>query len=231
MNFDPLPGSLREVEEISTLWSRGIAVKPSSSPEPSLKLTGAAVDEGIIKREAHGHRILHLATHAFFVGDSCRSVSSSPVGSPRAGLIENPLLRSGLVLAGANNRSRAGEDQEDGIFTAEEIASLDMSDTELVVLSGCDTARGRATTGEGVLGLRRGFEIAGAETLIMSLWPVQDEIARRWMRELYTARFDGLTTSDAVRRASLRILEERRAADLSTHPFFWGAFVAAGDWR
>ena len=80
--------------------------------------------------------------------------------------------------------------------------------------------------------LRRAFQIAGAHTLILSLWPVEDEAARRWMQALYRARFERqLGTAEAVRAASLEVLAARRAGGASTHPFTWAAFVAAGDWR
>jgi CHAT domain-containing protein len=85
--------------------------------------------------------------------------------------------------------------------------------------------------GEGVLGLRRAFEVAGAKTLIMSLWKVEDETSRRWMRNLYAGRRRGLGTAEAVRNASLEMIEDLRSRRKSTHPFSWGAFVAAGDWR
>jgi len=83
-----------------------------------------------------------------------------------------------------------------------------------------------------VLGLRRAFQIAGAHTVIMSLWSVEDQSTRNWMRTLYEARFERhLSTADSVHEASLRMLNSRRAAGQNTHPFFWAAFVAAGDWR
>ena len=115
--------------------------------------------------------------------------------------------------------------------TAEEIASLDLSSVEWVVLSACDTGLGKLQRGEGVLGLRRVFETAGARTLIMSLWSVQDDATRAWMGHLYRGRLGGLSTVDAVRQASVDFLSTRREAELGTHPFYWGAFVAAGDWR
>jgi len=99
------------------------------------------------------------------------------------------------------------------------------------VLSACRTGAGRVMNGEGVLGLRRAFEIAGAGTLVMSLWSVEDESTRAWMRELYTGRLAGRSTIEAVRGASLSMIEARREAGLTAHPFYWGAFVAAGDWR
>jgi CHAT domain-containing protein len=145
---------------------------------------------------------------------------------------ENPLLRSGLALAGADQRNEVAPGEDDGILTAEEIASLDLSGVEWAVLSACDTGVGDVRAGEGVFGLRRAFQIAGVRTLIMSLWSVDDEATREWMTALYEARLNrGLGTDEAVRAASLAVLEARRGAGESTHPFFWGAFVATGDWR
>jgi CHAT domain-containing protein len=145
---------------------------------------------------------------------------------------ENPLLLSGLVLAGANHRSAAGAEEDDGILTAEEIAALDLSGVEWAVLSACDTGVGDIRAGEGVFGLRRAFQVAGVGTLIMSLWSVEDEATREWMTALYEARLERrLDTAEAVREASLSVLRRHREAGESTHPFYWAGFVAAGDWR
>ena len=145
---------------------------------------------------------------------------------------ENPLLLSGLILAGANHRNVAAPDQEDGVLTAEEVAALNLNGVEWAVLSGCDTGVGEVRAGEGVFGLRRAFQVAGARTVIMSLWPVEDQATRQWMTTLYEGRFiKNLSTVNAVREAGLAVLRERRAKGLSAHPFYWAAFVAAGDWR
>ena len=145
---------------------------------------------------------------------------------------ESPLLLSGLALAGANRRAAAGIDEDDGILTAEEVAALNLEGVEWAVLSACDTGLGTVTAGEGVLGLRRAFQVAGVRTVIMSLWSVEDQAARQWMAALYRARLDDrLDTADAVRQASLTVFRERRAKRQSTHPFYWASFVAAGDWR
>jgi CHAT domain-containing protein len=142
------------------------------------------------------------------------------------------LLLSGLALAGANQRQSAGLREEDGILTAEEVAALDLDGVEWAVLSACDTGLGQITAGEGVLGLRRAFQIAGAGTVVMSLWPVDDGASRVWIRALYEGRFRRhLPTADAVRAASLTVLHERRKQGISTSPFFWAAFVASGDWK
>ena len=100
------------------------------------------------------------------------------------------------------------------------------------MLSACNTGVGKVSAGEGVFGLRRAFQIAGVRTVIMSLWPVEDDAARLWMHSLYEGRLKRkLSTADAVHEANLNVLHARRAAGQSTHPFYWAAFVAAGDWR
>jgi CHAT domain-containing protein len=145
---------------------------------------------------------------------------------------ENPLLLSGLALAGANHRQNAALGEEDGILTAEEIAALDLGSVEWAVLSACDTGVGEMQAGEGVFGLRRAFAIAGAGTVIMSLWSIEDASARAWMQALYESRLlERRDTAESVQQASLRILRVRRSKAESTHPFYWGGFVAAGDWR
>jgi CHAT domain-containing protein len=143
-----------------------------------------------------------------------------------------PLLLSGLAFAGANHRSAARPGEENGILTAEEVSALDLSQTRWAVLSACDTGRGLVRQGEGVLGLRRAFQVAGARSLILSLWAVDDEAAREWMRRVYEARWrDGTATYEAVRDATLQVLADRRATGQSVHPFYWAGFIAVGDWR
>jgi CHAT domain-containing protein len=206
-------------------------------------LTGARAGEAEFKRLGPGHRVLHLATHGFFLGDGCdtgrastRGVSvtvksKTPSATPGAP-VESPLLLSGLALAGANLRFAARPNDEDGILTAEEVAAVELDGVEWAVLSACDSGLGKIVGGEGVFGLRRAFQSAGARTVIMSLWPVEDAAARTWMRALYQSRLqDRLSTSEAMKQASLSVLAERRARKSSTHPFFWAGFVAAGDWR
>jgi CHAT domain-containing protein/tetratricopeptide (TPR) repeat protein len=241
--WESLPEAGAEVEAIRIQWKTQAPRDQVAGPEDFLALTGTQASEEAFKRLAPGRRVLHVATHGFFVNDPCPSapretpklpelpvrrgeLPSSPAG-------DSPLLLSGLVLAGANERGPRNEDKdsEDGVLTSEEIASLDLSGVEWVVLSACGTGLGKVQSGEGVLGLRRAFQVAGANTLIMSLWRVKDDSALQWMRNLYGHRLSGASTAQAVRRASLDMLDERRRAGLDTHPFWWGAFVAAGDWR
>jgi peroxiredoxin len=148
--------------------------------------------------------------------------------------IETKFKSTGYLnaLAGANHRESAGSDEEDGILTAEEVATLDLSGVELVVLSACDTGAGKLKAGEGVFGLQRAFRVAGAQKLVTSLWAVEDEATREWMKAFYEALFsEGLGTSESVREASLELLSERRKKNKSTHPFYWAGFVASGDWK
>jgi CHAT domain-containing protein len=234
LHFEALDGTRQEVDDVAGLWR---AASAAASEETSVLQGDQATEQAFKQRAAH-HRVLHLATHGFFLGSSC--TASRPgtrgvgaISSPlRVAPAENPLLLSGLAFAGANRRSVAGPNEDDGILTAEEVASLDLSGVEWAVLSACDTGVGEIRAGEGVFGLRRAFQIAGARTVVMSLWSVDDQATRAWMKALYEGRFQRqLTTADAVHEASLTVLRDRRARGLSTHPFFWAAFVAAGDWR
>lgn len=235
LRFQPLPGTLEEVQEISRRWMS----RPNA--EPARVLVGPEARETTVKQSAPEYRVLHLATHGFFLSDACSPGASAVAAAGRRGVgglagtrrpAENPLLLSGLALSGANHRASAGADGEDGILTAEEVAGLDLSGVEWAVLSACDTGVGEVTAGEGVSGLRRAFQIAGARSVIMSLWSVEDESTRAWMRALYEGRFEhNRPTADAVHEAGRALLRDRRSRGLSPHPFFWAAFVAAGDWR
>ena len=235
MRFQPLAGTGREVHEVAGLWTGS----------PAQILEGGGANERSFKRQAPGHRVLHLATHGFFLGGACppsvtgtRSVgglSTTQESRPNQssmGMSDNPLLRSGLALAGANRRAAAGPDDEDGVLLAEEVTALNLEGVEWAVLSACDTGLGEVKAGEGVFGLRRAFQVAGVRTVIMSLWSVDDQAARLWMRTLYERRLQKhLSTADAMHQASLGVLRDRRTHGQSTHPFYWAGFVAAGDWR
>lgn len=228
--FTELPGARVEAREVSSLWAQ-------TGSQQVVVLSGADATETAVKEALSRRRVIHLATHGFFFGDGCerrapgaRAVGGVVGASAPAALVRNPLSLSGLAFAGANRHVPGATD--DGILTAEEIASLDLSGTEWAVLSACDTGLGQIRSGEGVLGLRRAFQIAGARTVIMSLWSVDDQATRLWMQALYEARLTRhLDTADSVRAASIAMLTQRRAAHQSTHPFYWAAFVAAGDYR
>ncbi|HTM31041.1 MAG TPA: CHAT domain-containing tetratricopeptide repeat protein [Vicinamibacterales bacterium] len=231
--FEPLAATLDEVRDLARIWANA-----GLESKSALLLTGVDATERAVKGSAGNHLVLHLATHGFFVEDMCSATTPAPSGRRGVGglsssvPVQNPLRLSGLALAGANLRAQASPDQDDGILTAEEVSSLDLRGVQWAVLSACDTGVGEIKAGEGVFGLRRAFQVAGARTVIMSLWSVEDQSTRAWMRALYEGRFQRhLSTADAVHQASLSVLRDRRARGLSTHPFFWAAFVAAGDWR
>jgi hypothetical protein len=236
--WEQLPGSAREVQEAAAIWQRALGqgtrdgagtddvTHPPASPQARL-LLGRAASEDAFRRLAGGRRILHVATHGVFA-DAC---PASEAASDSAGVSpDNPLLRAGLVLAGANLPiAKGGTPGEDGILTADEIAAVDLSGVETAVLSGCETGVGVVRAGEGVFGLRRAFEIAGVRTLVLSLWPVTDRAARAWTTRFYQARLiGGLDAAAAAHEASRGVLDARRAAGESTDPIYWAAFIAAG---
>ncbi len=241
LSFGELPAAAREAREIARLW-RLLRPGAASDGAPADTLIGTAATEAAFKRAGVGRQVLHLATHGFFLGECAPSAAApGPTRAPRSvsgrtrvssSLARSPLVFSGLALAGANRRYDPAGRGDDGILTAEEVAALDLDGVEWAVLSACDTGLGSIKTGEGVFGLRRAFEVAGARTVIMSLWSVEDRASRAWMRALYDGRLRaGLSTADALREASRAIMRERRVSGLGTHPFFWAGFVAAGDWR
>src|SRR5205823_5431952 len=159
-----LPGTRAEGERIAAL----LGVEP---------VLDQVLDQPL--KALRSPRILHLATHGFFLEDQPHEPAGGR-GAPgrlAGARFENPLLRSGLLLAGFNTWRNGGEpppEAEDGLLTAEDVTGMDLLDTDLVVLSACETGLGQVHVGEGVFGLRRAFAVAGARTLVMSLWKVPD---------------------------------------------------------
>ena len=206
LQFHSLPGSGIEVADIAKSWRRW------NSAEPSALLTGAEATRSRFIEQASQNRVLHVATHAYVLDRSCGD--------------GNPLLHSGLVFAGAN------ASRDTALLTAEQIASLDLSGVDWAVLSACNTGNGELHDGEGVLGLQRAFRVAGARSVIMTLWPVDDDVTRQFMHELYAQRLGRhATTADAVWNSSGKLLLERRTAGKSTHPWYWAGFVGSGGWE
>jgi len=200
--FAPLSGSALEARAIKAFF-----------PKATL-LTGRHATKATIERLS-APTILHIASHGFFLDD--RDTGTNGV------IAQNPLLRSGVALAGAN---LPGEAHGDGILTALEAAGLDLWGTRLVTLSACDTGVGEVRNGEGVYGLRRAFTLAGSETLVMSLWPVSDSVARDTMVAYYARLRAGFGRGDALRLAKLAILRQTSLR----HPYYWGGFIQSGDW-
>jgi CHAT domain-containing protein len=206
MNFQQLPGAAEEAQDLSKAW------KQWNGKETLSLLTGPdATRDHFLARSEH-NRMLHIATHAFILNRTCGN--------------GNPLLHSGLVFAGAN------QDRQGSILTAQQIASLDLNGVDWAVLSACNTGNGVLADGEGVLGLERAFRVAGARSVVMTLWPVDDSVTRQYMSQLYQNRFSQhASTADAAWSAARSLLQSLRASHQSTHPWYWAGFVAAGDWR
>jgi CHAT domain-containing protein/tetratricopeptide (TPR) repeat protein len=215
--LSPLPETYVEGQTITGLLNRdnGLNVR---------FFYGSEASEELLKNIDSPPEILHLATHSYF----CPEITGIEGEGPY-----NPLLESGLVMAGANriiddhpNQSLNGED---GILTSLEISALNLTNTDLVVLSACQTGVGEIVGGEGVFGMRRAFQHAGARTIVMSLWPVPDRQTRELMENLYRNWLAGNSKSTALRKASLDIISKRRDKYGASHPLFWGGFILLGD--
>jgi CHAT domain-containing protein/Tfp pilus assembly protein PilF len=206
-----LTGTAEEVKSLASLLSTaGWSVETFSGPE--------ALEETV--KGVKGTRILHIATHGFF------EVDQAPAGS--RGALEDAMLRSGLYFAGANRVLTGGRppaDMEDGVLTAYEATSLSLQGTELVVLSACETGLGEATNGEGVFGLRRALQEAGAQAVLMSMWKVPDNETRQLMTLFYKKWLAGKDKPTALREAQLELRQNVMQRWQQDRPHDWAAFV------
>ena len=247
--WGPLAGT---AEEIDGLIRRAARLDPEA--EPPRVLRGPAATERAVKSEIVGRTIVHLATHGFYereglvslweaalerahedrelMGFAALSEPSNPWRdrAPFAGVRplegEEPGLLAGLAFAGVNLGTSESDEIDDGILTATEAATLDLSSCRLAVLSACQSSLGSGRSGEGLQSMRRGFHEAGVSSVIASLWKVDDVATQRLMRVFYEEYLTNRrSVGDALRRARLRLLQERR------DPYFWGAFTLSGEWR
>jgi CHAT domain-containing protein len=248
-------------EEIAGLQH---AFKQRFPGQAGMVLSKDQATKAVFKQQASKFRWLHLATHGFFAPPELRS-ALAPVENSKTnpggiadlghGLFErqgvsgfHPGLLSGLVLAGANHPPADGQD--DGILTALEVAEMDLGGVEQAVLSACETGLGQLAGGEGLLGLQRAFQVAGARSVVASLWQVPDEATQVLMERFYTnlwqkkmSRLEALTEAQRwllsqglkhpglVRGMVRRDRKEETSSDGRMPPFYWAAFVLSGDWR
>jgi CHAT domain-containing protein len=220
------------------------------------ELRGVEATEAAFRSTALGKRYVHLATHGFFAAPAGQppkppavsELLSTLARQPTAG--GHPGLLSGIALAGANQGAAVSGDLaqgDDGILTALEVADLDLRGAELVVLSACDTGQGLVAGGEGLFGLQRAFQLAGARAVVASMWKVDDEVTQRLMTRFYANLWQKqLPPLEALRQAQLSILtdgagstrqrgpgsEKPIPADTKlarAHPRLWAAWVLSGD--
>lgn len=214
--FEPLPATGTEARKLSSLM-----------PKASVLVDVDATETAIKKMQAP--KILHIATHGFFVSLGAKSMHTADAKErgleldvDSDWLPDDPLLRSGIALAGANARKGGGG--EDGILTALEACSLDLRGTKLVVMSACETGIGDVMQGEGIYGLRRALFVAGAESLIASLWKVADEETQALMVSYYGRILKGETRAAALRNVQTGML----ASPATEHPYYWASFGLFG---
>ena len=240
--WSPLPGTRAEGEAVRDM------LKAAKVKVVAFWLGKEAL-EGRLKRVSRP-KVLHIATHGFFFADAPRSVYSQMreqlIGEARGfgmrGLFHqwmplvgsSPLVRSGLVLAGINSLLRepplrVPSEAEDAVLTALDVSALDLLGTELVVLSACETGVGDVRRGQGVLGLRRAFLLAGAKTVLTSLWNVSDEETKELMQQFYKRVLSGFSKGEALREAQLALMEQLRERDGYADPFYWASFICVGD--
>jgi CHAT domain-containing protein len=209
-----LPGTAEEVKKISNLFSQyQVTAKTLTQLNAS--------EENLKAQHEKSSQVLHIATHGFFLPMADKKEAVDINRQNNYSLAQDPLMRSGLILSGGNyawSGKTPIEGVEDGIVTAYEISQLDLSNTELVVLSACETALGDVKGSEGVFGLQRAFKMAGVKKMIVSLWQVPDKETAELMTTFYTYWMKGKTINDAFAQAQADMRKKYS-------PFYWAAFV------
>jgi CHAT domain-containing protein len=220
-----LPGARREVERLAHLLSEDDAAASM------LALVGAAASEARFRREAPYSAVLHLATHGVETGTRCggdagtRGLSLGAEGTTANTSTSTTLLFAAPAAPGGNSA-------DDGLLGSLEIAALDLSGVQWAVLAACSTAAGSTHAYEGLYGLARAFRLAGARTVLLSLWPIGDDATAQWSEALYAARLrEHLDTPAAMQQAQRAVLAARRTAGRSDHPWYWAGFLAVGEWH
>ncbi len=211
----PLPGTKTEIGNVNKILS-------AANFRTETFMRDAATEE---KVKASRSTVLHIATHGFFLSDLNSIRGEKVLGVETSTARKNPLLRSGLMLANCENVfDETGEkgNTNNGILTAYEVMNLSLEGTDLVVLSACQTGLGDIKSGEGVYGLQRSFLVAGAKSVIMSLWEVSDAATMELMTEFYKSYSISGNKQEAFLSAQKKIRLKYK------EPYYWGAFVLVG---
>ena len=214
--WQALPGTKTETEKIFLLLKEKNIIAEQQNGS-------AASEEQFKKMDGASPGLLHIATHGFFLQAAAASKASGyhPEESNSFSLQQNPMFRSGLLLAGSNatwSGNATQHTREDGVLTAYEISQLDLSNSQLITLSACETALGDIEDNEGVYGLQRAFKMAGAQRLLMSLWKVPDKETSELMLIFYTYLLQGDDASNALHNTQLAMKEKYA-------PYYWAGFV------
>ncbi|MEB3244316.1 MAG: CHAT domain-containing tetratricopeptide repeat protein [Cyanobacteriota bacterium] len=224
--WQPLAGTEQEARQLAPLLGVSAVIR------------GPAATASVVLRQ-RAPRILHIATHGFFLADqasaSARASSGAAATSgataedptPVSASREDPLQRSGLVFAGANRPD--ADPNDDGYLTAAEATTMDLEGTELVTLSACETGLGGVQSGEGVYGLQRSLAVAGARSTLLSLWKVDDALTATFMQRYYSRLKAGEGRAEALRHTQSEFRDHKNSTynDIRV----WGAFQLSGDWR
>jgi CHAT domain-containing protein len=213
----PLPGTKVEIDGV-------VKILKTSGYTVILREQAVATEANI--KAVKGPSLMHIATHGYFLADTDMS-GGSAMGIDAENARNNPLLRSGLILAGAPDPSKEEhstdlQSNDNGILTAYEAMNLNLEGTDLIVLSACETGLGEVKAGEGVYGLQRAFLVAGANALIMSLWKVDDAATQMLMTNFYTNWTKSGNKLKAFKQAQLQLMAKYK------EPYYWGAFVMMG---
>jgi CHAT domain-containing protein len=220
-----LPGTAAEAEHIVP------RLKKYTGKEPLLYTDKQALKS--VFRATRNPQLVVLSTHGFFQESMLARAKEGADGKARQtaaqadDAIDNPLRCCGLLLAGCNQRDRAGSG-DDGILTGEDIVATDLRGTELVVLSACETGLGQINEGEGIAGLRQAFQLAGAQSVLATLWQIPDRETVQLMSRFFDGLAQGKDRAEALRQAQLSLIQARRKRYDAAHPFFWAAFTLTG---